>query len=148
MQYDLEKHVREGSLESVPSGKNIGTDGCATCVGIIVIDSDGTQWCAHIDNALDTRSKLVETKAAAILLKLPEKAKASKVGYCTTSNDVDAAAIIRQIVDRYGDKVTSPDKKKLSSGIATKGGEIFLLAFKDSVNPLEPGPCNHMAEIK
>ncbi len=150
--YKVSKHTHEGSIDSVPKGNDIGTDGCTMCVGVIVVETDGGQHCAHIDNGLsnvnrEAAERQVELKAAGILADLPPKAKADKVGYCTTSKAADAVAIIRQLKARYGEKVTVEGN---CNGICTQKGGIVLLKGADSLDPAVPVPdqSNKRAEIR
>lgn len=45
----VNRRVAQGSLNHVPQGYSIGTDGCSLCVGMIVRMDEGSFWCAHFD---------------------------------------------------------------------------------------------------
>ena len=45
--------VMPGFKYTAKSNQSIGTEGCATCVGIIAILNDNTVFCGHIDSELE-----------------------------------------------------------------------------------------------
>jgi hypothetical protein len=66
---------------------NFGTDGLATCVGIIAMLNDGTNFCGHMSHAYEPNAAQKEgfiTEVQKLLDKTIPKQQVSYLSYCTT----------------------------------------------------------------
>jgi hypothetical protein len=142
--------VPQGNVNTSLAQESIGTDGCATCVGVIVVDNRNFKTCGHFDCGIPDNGDMnaVRIAAARILaIRFPTDANTVRVGYCTTSNGNSTTAIIAAITNRYpAPKIVLASRAR--AGIRARlNGNLRLLQWNDGFAK-QPVIDNHLAEIR
>ncbi|KAK5582078.1 hypothetical protein RB653_003661 [Dictyostelium firmibasis] len=119
----------------------IGTDGLATCVGVIARLVNGNTYCAHIScemSGIAANLPIIATRTSAIM---PLRIAVANVVsmHCATSNLIEptSMAIYNGLVNTYGATVQPMQQ---GNGIYFDGNNVVVTAFGTNIIGTLDGP--------
>ena len=144
-------NVPQNSVYTVDAAQSIGTSGCATCVGLIVVNQNGIKTCAHFDctvvNSMAQAATAQQAVNAVLLAHFPAVGAVQAIGICSLVGSTEAStlAILQGIAAVYGAPLLQ-QVIACDGVVATRAGVIRMLQFNDQI-PTLPSPANNLASI-
>lgn len=141
--------VPQGALYTATTGQSIGTDGCATCVGVIFSLQDGSRVCAHFDSAIPgTNSvqtdEIINQTRGIIEANIP--GVVTNVRACTTAPLTQSTgAIWATILSLYVDATINTNVNGIYSPIG--GGDNYVAGSNQVLGINGPAADNGLASI-
>ncbi|KAM9990344.1 hypothetical protein ACTFIY_006388 [Dictyostelium cf. discoideum] len=127
---------------------SIGTDGLATCIGIIARLNNGDTYCGHISNEIQGSAPnipIIMEKTQAIMTERLNPANVISVYCATTSTFPDTNAMYNAIVNTYPDLV---QPKMQGTGIYWDGNAVGVInGLYDNINGNTEGTNNDQGPL-